>query len=103
MTKAVQSSSSRSAQNHNSSDSSSRSAQKHISVPDYTLLVIELRKQDIFVELEATTRVRATARLVDGEPRLLTMDGGSIPVERAMSEQEIEDLVYLLERKNARA
>ena len=83
---------------------SSRSSlvQNHVVAPDYTLLAIELRKQDIFVELEATTRVRATARLVDGEPRLLTMDGGSIPVERAMSEQEIEDLVYLLERKNAR-
>lgn len=77
-------------------------AQSRRTTPDYTLLVIELRKQDIFVELEATTRVRATARLVDGKPRLLTMDGGNIPVERAMSEQEIEDLVYLLERKNAR-
>lgn len=84
---------------------SSRSslARNHSKVPDYTLLVIELRKQDIFVELEATTRVRATARLVDGEPKLLTMDGGNIPVERAMSEQEIEDLVYLLKRKNARS
>lgn len=64
----------------------------------YRLVSIEINQQHIFVELETNTRIRAKAEMIEGKLTLKTTDQRDIDIHKALSKEQIEDLIYLLQR-----